>query len=858
MNKRLLLLICVLTQMVCMRAGTYVFKNIGLKEGLSNGFVNDMVMDRQGFLWVATESGVNRIAGYKCTVFKTTNSNLSSDVYVNLYYDKNSDKIWMLSKEGCIDIYDCKMQQFSRFNQNKDMLNVSVAAINGSSNGGIWIAYHNGCIQLYNTAEDKFITISRKMFPNIKNGIRSIVDDGKGHLYIGLRMDGLYVYNLRNMNCKYFVHDPKDSNSLPGNNVRTVFIDHMQTVWVGTNQGLAQYDGSSGTFRVFKHQTGNLSSLAGDNIYQIIEMKGGVLWILSDLGGISLLSLDKFKRPDIEELAFERIVKDNSGLSSNSPRKAIQDPYGNIWISNFSSGVDFIPFRKDEFHSLSHSEKPITDVNGIIYDNDRNCLWLGKESSICQYKDGRIIQETHFSPYISNSSASVFCLEKDHKGNIWFGTNDNGVLKYDPSTRRFVHLEHLQDKDVHALYEDKYCKMWIGSENGIYSVENGVEKEEKEMNKLMGKDAPPIIYTIAEDGIGQLWIGTFSSGVYVFGKDKKLAAHLDGSNFLPSNTINHIVRDEDGGIWIGTVKGLAYVSNPLKPQIVNIYDERQGLKDGNIRAICQDKQGIVWVSMFAGIACFDMHRQHFYNYDYNNGIPVGNFVEASAAISPDGMVYFGSSGGVCCFAPLLIDEQKVGSPVQIISCERVGKQSEHFQSGIICPNEDGIVCVEHDDNTFMISFTVSDFAQEGNVEYSYMMKGLDDQWYETEGDNEVTFRNLKPGDYTFFIRAKLKNQDWEDASIEKLQITVNPPLWLAWWAKVCYAMLIGGVVFYFVRSYKKELLLRNSLKQTQWESMQKQELNEERLRFFTNITHELRTPLTLILGPLEDLMEDKL
>ncbi len=74
-----------------------------------------------------------------------------------------------------------------------------------------------------------------------------------------------------------------------------------------------------------------------------------------------------------------------------------------------------------------------------------------------------------------------------------------------------------------------------------------------------------------------------------------------------------------------------------------------------------------------------------------------------------------------------------------------------------------------------------------------MMKGLDDQWYETEGDNEVTFRNLKPGDYTFIIRAKLKNQDWEDASTAEMKVVVNPPLWLTWWAKLCYVLLIMGI-----------------------------------------------------------------
>ena len=119
----------------------YSFLNIGLREGLSNEFVNDMVMDEQGFLWVATESGLNRIAGNKCTIFKTSNSNIGEDSFINLCYDKGSNSVWMQFKNGKIDVFDCKTQTFKHFSEQKEMLQKSVSAIHGSSDGGIWIAF---------------------------------------------------------------------------------------------------------------------------------------------------------------------------------------------------------------------------------------------------------------------------------------------------------------------------------------------------------------------------------------------------------------------------------------------------------------------------------------------------------------------------------------------------------------------------------------------------------------------------------------------------------------------------------------------------------------------------------------------
>lgn len=852
--KKLLLFFGLILQVLALTASTSsIFKNLGLKEGLSNGFVNDMIIDGQGFIWAATESGLTRIAGTKCTIFKNNNSNIDNDGIVGLYYNKESNSIWILFKNGHIDVFDCKTQQFIHFTQKNPKK--SVADIKGAADGGIWIAYYDGTIQHYTPKNQKFSTISNKRLPNIKNGIRSITDDGNDHLYIGLRIEGLYVYNLRTQKTKYFRHNPNDPQSLPGDNVRSICIDHAKNIWVGTNLGLGLLDPFTGKFKVFKHIANNPASLAGDNIHQIIEMNDRTLWIASDIGGISVLDLNLYKNPLTEELKFSQIIKENSGLSSNNNRRIIQDSFGNIWIANYSMGIDFIAKSAASINTLQYMGKALEEVTGLYCDHQGN-LWIGQDNLMSLYQNGKLMQTWNFSSYLSNSSSSIYVFEEDKKGNIWCGTSDNGVLKFNPHTHSFTRINYAQNLDVHALCENAQGKMWVGTEAGIFSVENDKINKEQELNRQMGKN-PTIIYSIKEDNYGQIWIGTLDRGVFVFSKQMKLIVHLTEKNLLATNTINHIIKDADGGIWMATMRGLAYVQNPLQPGAIKNYDERYGIKDSHIRAISQDKQGNIWVSMFSGIACLNIHKQRFYNYDYESGIPTSNFVEASAVTTPDGTIYFGSPGGICFFNPQQLTEPKAVSPIQIINCERVGKLSDQFASRLISPNKEGIICLSHDDNTFKINFTIKDFSQEGNVEYSYMMKGLDDQWYETEGDNEVTFRNLKPGDYTFIIRAKLKNQDWEDASTAEMKVVVNPPLWLTWWAKLCYVLLIMGILGYFFRSYQKQLLLRNSLVQEKWESKQRQQVNEERLRFFTNITHELRTPLTLILGPLEDLMEDK-
>lgn len=826
-------------------------KNIGIKEGLSNEFVDDMVVDGQGFVWVATEWGLNRIAGNKCTVFNPNNSNISNNEHVGLFYHPQSNTIWVHSKDGRADIFDCKTQTFSHFEVDGKVV-YSIADICMAADSTIWLADYNGDVHHYNPLTKEYYRIDRKQLPGFGNGVRSITDDGKGNLYIGLRMEGLIIYNTHNKRSRLFKNNPTDPTSLPGDNVRSVFIDHLQNIWVGTNKGLALFDSAKGTFRVFKHEKGNPNTLAGDNIMQVTETPDNTLWVASDIGGISKLDLNKFNHPNVGEVAFTQLTKENYALSSNNTRRVLQDTYGNIWVANYSTGVDFIPSSTTNFTTLSFMGDPILNVSALFCDSKDN-LWIGQDNKISQYHQGAIVHQWDFSQYISNSSSSVYLFREDPQGNIWFGTADNGVLMLNPTTGAFTRVESTRDMDANALYIDKSGKVWIGTEDGVHTIYNKVETKEKGINDIMGQSAIP--FSILEDDYGQIWIGTLARGIYIFDKNKKLVAHLIDAPF-PSSSINQLIKDEDGGIWAATHSGLVYIPNPKNPKSFKVYGEEQGISDNHIRSLVQDRQGNIWVSMFSGIACFDRNKQKFYNYDYQSGIPTGNFCVGSAVISSTGIIYFGSPGGICSFNPQLLTDQKEMPNVEIIDCEQILNTTEKLQRAIVPLDEDGVAHLKYDENTFKITFTSQNFAQEGNVEYSYQMKGLDDKWYETEGDNEVTFRNLSPGEYTFQVRAKMKNQEWENAKVAEMKVVVEPPLWLTWWAKLIYLLIVGGIIIYIVRSYKNELKLRSSLEKTRWESQQKQELNEERLRFFTNITHELRTPLTLIMGPLEDLMAD--
>lgn len=844
------LLILLTSSTIVYAQSRHLGQTLGMREGLSSGFTVDMAIDGQGFVWVATEAGLNRLAGNTCTTFKTSNSALSGDELVGVCHHAKSQTLWVYDRGGWLDVFDCRRQRFA-----KPMIDgkapAHIAAVSQASDGALWLAHYDGDIVHHDPVSGKTWTVPRSHLPKIRKGVRSVADDGMGHLYIGLRMEGLIVYDLRTHRARHYAHRATDASSLPGNNVRHVFTDHLHHVWVGTNGGLALFDPARGTFLTFRHDPRRATSLAGDNIQHISETSRHTLLVASEIGGVSTLDLNTYRQPTASA-AFGRLTKEGENLSSNHVRRALEDPYGNLWVAHYGTGVDFLPSHASGFTQLTLADKPLTGVTGLFSDRGGR-LWVNQDNWVTVLDGGNVIRRYDIAPHVMNSAALVYIFCEDRDGNIWMGTNDNGVLKLNPKTGQFTALAETRGIDVNALFVDHNGKVWIGTENGVFSSDRGVVRREDAINRLVGADAIP--FAFGEDRLGRLWVGTLVNGVTVLSPDKRSGTQLKG---LPSTSVNQIVMAANGSMWVATHQGLVCVPHVVRLNDIRVYDARQGLADNNISAVAEGRDGNLWVSHNTGISCFSPKRQRFYNYDFRTGIPMGNFVAASVAMTPDGTLSFGSPGGVCQFRPTSLDDPMRMSPVRIIDCERLKGRTDNLRQLIVEPDDEGVLRLRYNENTFRLAFTVADCSQKGEVEYEYRMKGMDERWYDTEGETTVTFRDLPPGHYTFCVRAKLRNQDWQQATMAEVDVVVDPPLWLTWWAKTAYVGLLLALVAYMFFSYRQRLLLRASLEKERWTSQQRLALNDERLRFFTNITHELRTPLTLIIGPLEDLVGDAL
>lgn len=844
------------------RAQLYTMRHLGVEHGLSNNYVKDIIQDKRGFIWIATEVGLSRFDGTKFTNYKADDSLLNGDALNVLLYDESRDYIWIGGKFGGLNFIDCSTGKICQCVLPEKVSFGNVDNLFRASDGGLWIVPHHSDILYYDIARKEFKTLADIGINVEYKSNWCVFDDGNGLLYIGHVQNGLSVVNLKNKTVQSFHNKPDDPQSLPGNSVYTIYRDRMDNIWVGTDQGLGLFNPKTEKFIVFRHEQKNPHSLVADHIYDIKEMNDGTLWIAADIGGISILDLHSITFANVSAVLFQNFTANDNvknTISSNNIRSLLQDSFGNIWIGNYSCGIDFISHTPDLFYRLQYFSdngghlkyKPVWGM----YKDSQGRLWVGGENEVSLFKDDTFVKSVDISRSLSRPYGQVFSIVEDGKDHLLLGIYDDGLLRYNTQTNHIERIPmDLKNSDVITFYSDIDNTIWVGTEYGVYHYRNGKLYKRNDINRLLNDKS---VYGILRDKQGKLWIGTYGGGIVILDKDYKLTISLNSRKSLSSDAINMLYMDSNGGVWAATRNGVNYIKDTNHPSKVMIYNREQGIEDDFIRSVQEDDNGNIWLSTNNLIVFYDREKERFENYDYRSGVLKGNFIEGSACRGDNGMLYFGSLDGVCCFHPKSFSIEKKVSPVKIVECRSLENKIEDKKDVPIVPISNGFIHLSYNQNSFRIHFSVPDYSQSDLVEYAYMVEGLEEKWISTLNESQVTFRNIPHGNYIFKVKARLRNHEWDTNQMAFLQICIEPPLWLTWYAKVAYIFLVFIVIYIGIRLYMRRLILKNSLELSESKSRNEQELNNERLRFYTNITHELRTPLTLILGPLEDLLNEQ-
>ena len=800
------------------------------------------------------------------------NQGITGNELNRVYADSKRPIIWIATQRDGLNAYNYDEQTFTAYQHNPEnphsLITNDVTDISPSTQNddGLWVSTYYRGIEYLNINNGQFTHYNRSTVPSLpSNQTWTVLDGGDNNLYIGHVGSGFSIFSLKDKSVKNFQNETGNPTSLPGNDVFCIIKDANGNIWLGTNNGLALYNAANENFITFRNNKNDKYATLCSRILSIRQLKDNRLWIASELNGIAILNLKQGMFLSPEELSIEYIQEgdDSRSLSNASARCIFQDSFDNIWIGTWGGGINFISSKPPLFTTLSYS--PILNNENSLNNKVASSLCMDRQGRIWIGTDGGGINvfegEKRIAIYKKESgdipSNFILASLQDSKGNLWFGSYQGGISYYDSRNRRFrsISLMGQSNLDVRTIYEDAQHNIWVGYSGGIVVLNPLTMKIIQHYNTDNSELHSDFIRSIAQDEKGRFWIGTFGDGLGIYTPNlQKIKTFTQRDGFC-SNTINQIIQDKQKRMWIGTGEGLVCF---LSTDELNYktYQRKDGLINTNICAITEDKKGNIWFSNNKGISCYVTNKGCFYNYDHSDDVPAGSFSSSCVTQSKNGQIYFGSINGVCCFNPDITMNEQPAPAAVVTEMKILGRLSNLENNDMIINLSKGQnVELSHAQNSFGLTFNVQNYSLVNQVEYVYMLKGLENSWYTVNENNSVTFRNIPPGKYEFLIKARIHNQKWPEEATS-LTIRINPPLWLTWWAKLIYILVSISITYLILHAYKKKLDLESLYTLEKKNHEQEQELNQERLRFYTNITHELRTPLTLILGPLEDMQKE--
>ncbi len=851
------------------------FERIGLEQGLSQSTVYRILQDQQGFMWFATQTGLNKYDGYRFTVYQQDifdSTSLATSIIRALYQD-HTGTLWAGDgNAACLNRFEPTTERFTRFKHDPknphSLSNGGVLAIYEDHTGTLWVGTTNG-LNKFDREKEQF---TRYLYdphdPKSLHGysVSSIYEDRRDTLWIGTER----WLNSLDREKERFIHYEVDPNAKP---ITAILEDRAGILWIGSEgTGLKKFDRSAGRFTSFFHDPKNPHSLSSDSVRTIFEDRYGSLWI-GTWGG-----LDQFDREQQRFIRFKHDPKNPFSLSDNVIWSIGEDRSGILWIGTYNGGVNKLDRGKEQFTKVAHEpDNPhsLSD-NGAqgFYKDHNGTLWVGTRKGLDRF-DYKTKKFTHFfhNPKNPNSfgdlKARAIC--QDRFGMLWIGTN-KGLDKFDPLTKKFTHYVHdpknphsLGANRVNLVYEDRAGTIWVGTFGGGL---NRFEREKAQFTRFVYEADNPnsitgdVVWGICEDSLARniLWVAT-GEGLNCFDRNTEQFTRFvhdpQNPHSLSHNYVGPLWVDRNGVLWIGTEGGGLNRFDHETEQFRH-YTTKDDLPDNQICGILEDDHGRLWLSTNSGLSRFDPLTKTVRTYDVTDGLASNEGILPGQYKSSDGEMFLGSfNSGFTRFHPDSIKDNPYIPPVAITAFKRYNTDDAEGvaieEKGTSANKE---IEVSYKDNVLSFEFAALSYRNTFKNKYAYKLEGFNDNWIRLGTKRDITFTNIDPGEYTLRVKGSNNDGVWNEEGAS-LKISVTPPWWRARWAYALYGLLFMLSLYGWRRFELNRVKLRNELKMKNFEAQKLHEMDQMKSRFFANISHEFRTPLTLILGPVEQIRAGK-
>ncbi len=752
------------------------FEAIDRTQGLPSTSILEIKSDRHGFVWIAGDRGVHRFDGHN--FFNIDRDPGQSDTLESRFVyllAEASDAMWIGSPNGALQRLDARTGKLTRFPvQVGNASPKGVLRIECDALGQVWQMSDLGLVRLGRRGDVTWV------MPRSFDAMM-LHPDGK-HLLVALPDRRVEMIDIR---------DPKRRSTLLTLPERTrgaieAMVSDETGLWLAIDRELWRFEWKTSALRRIDMPVPLVRATS------MVLAPDGALW----LGSVFDEGLQRFDPAQGTLSVYRNDPDDPQSLRPGSVTALAVDRANNLWVGLGSAGISRLNLGQTAL--TRYRPKAGKNVCAMAELEDRSLVTTlcGGGLMVLNRQTGQLepMPAASFLPRSSRALAS------DKNGGLWITSVREGLFHWrsDGSVRRFS----LQEKGnnlptptmTDALLDDRQ-RLWVGHLGGLAVLEPGAS-ELREVDAYDGKQLFEfdLIHDISQGRDGSLWVGTMT-GLVNFNPETRQVrryAYVPGdSSALSDNYVLQTHTDRQGRLWAATRAGLNRLTFDGKGRpVFRRYGLGDGLPDITIEAIVNDAQGALWVGTGNGIARWDPKRDRFQSYLPSDGIPNTDINMKSALLGADGGLYFGTLTGMWRIDPQAL---KIADPVPVVlsSYEAGDRTMVNLQGDALSG-----IQAKYADGRMVFRIAVLGDARR----LSYRMEGLEDSWRNMPSDFTITYHWLPSGTYRLQVRQLQPDGRWGDPQLS-LPIEIMPPWWRTVWAYLLYSLFVIALLIVSARAF---------------------------------------------------------
>ncbi len=774
-------------------------------DGLSMNTVNDIVTDNDGFLWAATQAGLNRFDGKKFKVYDVTNDQHgpSGKHITRLFYGRKK-QLWLLTKNDGINQYHPSHDTFSSYNHlNSPLPDTEFTDLSQDRDGNIWLATKADGLIHYSPTDNKII---HQFTDETKNNSQTNeLLSNRITLLFTDKFERLWIASDRGLSMmtpeSNLTHFPTD-NTLFKDQITSIESGQSNTLWIGTKtKGLFLLDIVTNSFKHIDTATG----LEDNKITSLKKDRLGKLWI-----GLEKKGLAKYSPRHKTIEFFSKGAKNEYKLNSPLVTSLAIDSDHQLWIGTKGGGLNTTFLDAEHFGHIqpqSFADNRLSNGNvRSIFRDHRQQLWIGTAKGLYQALEDKDNQIIGFQPFLvpgsKLSQSFISFIREDKLGKLWIGTRGEGLFIFTPDKQSYIHYKH-NPANNNGLPSDLLFSLYFDSDNSawITTMDAGVAKyiseargfthlqhDKNDANSLASNE----ITNLTQDKQGNYWFTSYNAGLTRLSVDGTFTRfNTDTQAGFPDDQLMSVFIGENDTLWLGSSNGV-FSFNP------NTYDTQHFNADNGLigslayLTLMDNKQNL-WVGTASGLSMFDTHDFSVKNYTNIDGIQDNEFNFGAGFIDDDNRIYLGGING---FNQFRANQLPTLSPprapiIDTLSILNTDQSSVLRHKNRSISGEKQLILSHHDD-IFSLYYLSPELHRARRLTYEYKMIGLHDKWLTGHPDQIARFTGLASGGYTFLLRAKDINGHY--SPIKQLDIQILSTPWLSWWA---YCLYITGSLSVF-------------------------------------------------------------